>query len=108
MLRLTGRLGDGWLPSLGGHYLDPADTPPMHAAIDEAARAAGRDPDAIIRAANVMALDGGPAGWPDRLANLATEHRFDTLLVGVPDDDPVGFIRRLGEEVAPRVRALVG
>lgn len=20
MLRLTGRLGDGWLPSLGGHY----------------------------------------------------------------------------------------
>jgi alkanesulfonate monooxygenase SsuD/methylene tetrahydromethanopterin reductase-like flavin-dependent oxidoreductase (luciferase family) len=43
MLRLTGRLGDGWLPSLGGHYLKPDDIPPMQAAIDEAAEAAGRD-----------------------------------------------------------------
>jgi hypothetical protein len=25
MLRLTGRLGDGWLPSLGGNYLSPDD-----------------------------------------------------------------------------------
>jgi alkanesulfonate monooxygenase SsuD/methylene tetrahydromethanopterin reductase-like flavin-dependent oxidoreductase (luciferase family) len=40
MLRLTGRLGDGWVPSLGGHYLKPDDIPPMQAAIDEAAAAA--------------------------------------------------------------------
>jgi hypothetical protein len=32
----------------------------------------------------------------------------ETLLVGVPENDPVGFIRRLGEEVAPRVRETAG
>src|ERR671919_1066090 len=41
MLRLTGRLGDGWLPSMGEHYLSPEDVPPMQASIDEAAKRAG-------------------------------------------------------------------
>jgi alkanesulfonate monooxygenase SsuD/methylene tetrahydromethanopterin reductase-like flavin-dependent oxidoreductase (luciferase family) len=44
MLRLTGRLGDGWLPSLGGHYLSPEDAPRLHATIDEAATSSGPDP----------------------------------------------------------------
>src|ERR671922_12803 len=35
MLRLTGRLGDGWLPTLGGNFIRPEDAPPMHAAVDE-------------------------------------------------------------------------
>ena len=110
MLRLTGRLGDGWLPSLGGgHFLAPADAPRMQRAIDEAARAAGRDPAAIERAANVMALSGAPARWPDQLARIATELRFTTLLVAVPDgEEPVAFARRLGEDVAPRARELAG
>ena len=104
MLRLTGRRGDGWLPSLGGHYASPEDVPGMHARIDEAARRAGRDPAAIERAVNVME----PAGddLADRLARIATDLRFTTLLVGVPEDDPVGFVRRLGEDVAPRAREL--
>jgi alkanesulfonate monooxygenase SsuD/methylene tetrahydromethanopterin reductase-like flavin-dependent oxidoreductase (luciferase family) len=46
---------------------------------------------------------GSPDGWTDQLLR-AGELGFETLLVGVPDDDPVGFIRRLGEEIAPRVR----
>jgi alkanesulfonate monooxygenase SsuD/methylene tetrahydromethanopterin reductase-like flavin-dependent oxidoreductase (luciferase family) len=110
MLRLTGRLGDGFLPSLGcGHYLDPADAPRLQRAIDEAARAAGRDPAAIERAANVMALVGAPATWSDQLARIATELRFTTLLVAVPDgEEPVAFTRRLGEDVAPRARELAG
>jgi alkanesulfonate monooxygenase SsuD/methylene tetrahydromethanopterin reductase-like flavin-dependent oxidoreductase (luciferase family) len=107
MLRLTGRLADGWLPSLGGHYLSPGDAPKGHAAIDEAARRAGRDPAEIERAVNVMALEGDPAGWPEQLARIAVELRFSTLLVGVPSDDPLEFVRRLGEDVAPRVRELV-
>lgn len=102
MLRLTGRLADGWLPSLGGRYLTPEDVPERQAAIDEAARAAGRDPESIERAVNVMSLES-----PDQLARIVTELRFSTVMVGVPDDDPVGFVRRLGEDVAPRVRALV-
>ena len=106
MLRLTGRLGDGWLPSLGGHYASPDDIPRMHAAIDQAAQKAGRDPAAIERAVNVMEPEGGDLA--DRLARIATDLRFTTLLVGVPEDDPVGFVQRLGEDVAPRVRELVG
>lgn len=108
MLRLTGRLADGWLPSLGEHYLHPEDAPKGHAAIDEAARAVGRDPDAIERALNVMALDGAPATWAEQLARIADTLRFSTLLVGVPEEDPVAFVRRLGEDVAPRLRELVG
>jgi alkanesulfonate monooxygenase SsuD/methylene tetrahydromethanopterin reductase-like flavin-dependent oxidoreductase (luciferase family) len=108
MLRLTGRLGDGWLPSLGGNYMSPEDAPRMHAAVDEGARAAGRDPAEIERALNVMALDGKPSGWADQLARIASELGFTTLLVGAGGDDPASTVLRLGEEVAPRVRELVG
>jgi alkanesulfonate monooxygenase SsuD/methylene tetrahydromethanopterin reductase-like flavin-dependent oxidoreductase (luciferase family) len=108
MLRMTGRLADGWLPSLGSHYLAAEDVPRGHAAIDQAARRAGRDPAAIERALNVMALGGEPTGWADQLAHIAIELRFTTLFVSVPAEDPVGFVRRLGEDVAPRVRELVG
>jgi len=36
------------------------------------------------------------------------ELRFSTLLVSVPEEDRLGFVRRLGEDVAPRVRGPVG
>jgi alkanesulfonate monooxygenase SsuD/methylene tetrahydromethanopterin reductase-like flavin-dependent oxidoreductase (luciferase family) len=108
MLRLTGRLGDGWIPSLGGgNYLAPDDALRMQGVVDDAARAAGREPGDVERAVNVMALDGDPREWPGRLARIASDLRFTTLLVGVPGDDPVGFVRRLGEDVAPRARELV-
>jgi alkanesulfonate monooxygenase SsuD/methylene tetrahydromethanopterin reductase-like flavin-dependent oxidoreductase (luciferase family) len=107
MLRLTGRLADGWLPSLGEHYLHPEDAPKGHAAIDEAARAAGRDPAEIERALNVMALESQPATWADQLARIVKELRFSTLLVGVRLEDPVTFVRRLGEDVGPRLRELL-
>ena len=106
MLRLTGRLGDGWLPSLGGHFLGAGDVPRMQAAIDEAARRAGRSPGAVERAVNVMALEGDPA---EALARIVSELRFTTLFCAPPDDgSPVDYVRRLGEDVAPRVRALLG
>jgi alkanesulfonate monooxygenase SsuD/methylene tetrahydromethanopterin reductase-like flavin-dependent oxidoreductase (luciferase family) len=104
MLRLTGRLGDAWLPSLGGHYLQPADVPGLQRKIDEGARAAGRDPSEIRRAVNVMELAGEADGWADQLLRIV-ELGFETLLVGVPAEQPVEFIRRLGEDVAPAVRS---
>jgi hypothetical protein len=53
-------------------------------------------------------VSGAPDRWADQLTSLVGEHRFDTLLLSIPDDgDPVGFIRRLGEDVAPRVRERV-
>jgi len=101
MLRLTGRLADGWLPSLAN--LDPERIAGMHRTVDEAAREAGRDPADVRRVLNVN-LDGEPASMAGQLARWATELGFETLLVRVPDEDPVGFVRRLGEEVAPDVR----
>jgi alkanesulfonate monooxygenase SsuD/methylene tetrahydromethanopterin reductase-like flavin-dependent oxidoreductase (luciferase family) len=103
MQRLTGRLADGWLPSVGGKYLSAEDVPPMQARIDESARRAGREPAAIKRIANVSVDVGRPDGWVDQLRDFA-ELGFDALMVSVPKDDPLGFIRRLGEDVAPRLR----
>jgi alkanesulfonate monooxygenase SsuD/methylene tetrahydromethanopterin reductase-like flavin-dependent oxidoreductase (luciferase family) len=108
MLRLTGRLADGWLPSLGGNYMSPDDVPKMQERVDEGAKQAGRDPAEIERAVNAMTLSGSPDTWADELARIATDLRFTTILVGLPDDDPVGYVRRLGEDVAPRVRELTG
>ncbi len=108
MLRLTGRVADGWLPSLGEHYLMPDDALARHAVIDEAARAAGRDPMAIERVLNVMSAPEDPRRAADDLARVSSELRFPTLLVSVPGDGGAEFVRRLGEDVAPRVRELVG
>jgi alkanesulfonate monooxygenase SsuD/methylene tetrahydromethanopterin reductase-like flavin-dependent oxidoreductase (luciferase family) len=99
MLKLVGRRADGWLPSLA--ILPVDEIADRHRAIDEAAVAAGRDPSDIRRLLNV------PSGSADELTRIALEHRFDTLIVRVDEDDPVGFVRRLGEEVAPRVREAV-
>ena len=100
MLRLTGRLGDGWLPSVGGNYLPEDDVPERQRAIDEAARRAGHDPAAIVRAANVGL--GGSGAWRDagRVADFAARLRFEALLVSVPGEDPLGFIAALGETAA--------
>jgi alkanesulfonate monooxygenase SsuD/methylene tetrahydromethanopterin reductase-like flavin-dependent oxidoreductase (luciferase family) len=105
MLRLTGRLGDGWIPSLGGHYLSDDDARRDQLVIDEAARRAGRDPGEIVRAANLMAIEGDPV---DRLALVADELRFEAMLVTVPDEDPLGFVERLATEIAPAVRERAG
>jgi alkanesulfonate monooxygenase SsuD/methylene tetrahydromethanopterin reductase-like flavin-dependent oxidoreductase (luciferase family) len=109
MLRLTGRLGDGWLPSVGGGYLAPDDVADRQAIIDEAASGAGRDPAEIARIANI-GLGDDPRSWldPERLARTASELRFDTLLLSVPDDDPLDFLRRLGHDAAPAARELLG
>src|SRR3954468_24307064 len=51
MMRVVGKLADGWIPSLPRMPL--ADVPAKQDAIDEAPRAAGRDPAAIRRVANL-------------------------------------------------------
>ena len=54
-----------------------------------------------------MALDGPTERSAQQLAHIASELRFSTILVGVPAEDPVGFVSRLDEDVAPRLRDLV-
>jgi alkanesulfonate monooxygenase SsuD/methylene tetrahydromethanopterin reductase-like flavin-dependent oxidoreductase (luciferase family) len=106
MLRLTGRLGDGWLPSVGDHYLSEDEIPARNREIDEAAKRAGRDPAEITRAANIGLDDPAAMLNPDELARLADAHRFELVLLSVPEEGALEFIRRLGEEVAPRAREL--
>jgi alkanesulfonate monooxygenase SsuD/methylene tetrahydromethanopterin reductase-like flavin-dependent oxidoreductase (luciferase family) len=60
-LALTGALADGWVPSLGRLDLDQAVA--MRAAVRASAEAAGRDPDQITCAANLIV-----AFTPDRTA----------------------------------------
>lgn len=100
MLALTGRMGDGWLPSQS--YVPPEQLAEKNARIDEAAVAAGRDPVAVRRLYNVNASDD-PA-WPEQLAELTLTHGVSTFIVAA--DDPT-VLRRFGTEVAPAVRELV-
>ncbi len=101
MLALTGAQADGWLPSIG--RLEPRSLPALNAAIDAAAEAAGRRPEAVRRLLNV---DGrlGEREWPEQLAELALADGMSTFILAVsaPDD-----VRRFAEEVAPAVRELV-
>ncbi len=100
MLELTGRVGDGWLPSQS--YVPPETLADRNARIDEAALAAGRDPSRVRRLYNVD--DSDDPGWPEWLARLTLEHGTSTFILAT--DDPAR-IRRFGTEVAPAVRELV-
>ena len=110
MLGVTGRLADGWLPSMG--YAAPDTLGPMNARIDEVALGAGRTPDAVRRLYNVSGsfgaggrhLRGTPADWAEQLAAITLEHGMSTYILASDDPDDV---RRFGEEVAPAVRDLV-
>src|SRR4051795_11554252 len=78
MMRVVGRLADGWIPSLPRMPVE--EVPPRQKAIDEAARAAGRDPAAIRRIANISGeitdrpggewLHGPPSLWVSELTRL--------------------------------------
>jgi alkanesulfonate monooxygenase SsuD/methylene tetrahydromethanopterin reductase-like flavin-dependent oxidoreductase (luciferase family) len=105
MLRLTGRLADGWLPSLGGDFMSPDDVPRMQAAVDEGAKAADRDPAEVERCVNFLGFDhdgDDPAGQLARVVELG----FTTIFVGLPGERAADAARRLGEDVAPRLREL--
>jgi len=111
MLRLTGQLADGWLPSLG--YLQPGQLTEFNAIIDGAAEQAGREPAAVRRLLNISGrfapaasglLDGPAELWASQLAELALTEGISTFILAT--DDPV-VIGTYAAEVAPAVRQLV-
>ncbi len=113
MLRLTGRLADGWIPTLA--YAAPAEIGPMTRIIDHAARESGRDPAAIRRIYNISGrfsavergfLDGPPEVWVAQLTDLVLEYGFSAFVLG-PGEDAVGDLERFAVEVAPGVREAV-
>jgi alkanesulfonate monooxygenase SsuD/methylene tetrahydromethanopterin reductase-like flavin-dependent oxidoreductase (luciferase family) len=114
MLRATGRLGDGWLPT--NAYAPPARVPEMQRIIDDAARAAGRDPEHIRRVYNVMGaisdgavsddgrLVGPPEYWVETLLRYRDELGFDSFLFWPVDGDVVRQAELFAERVAPAIR----
>lgn len=111
MLRVTGRLADGWLPSMG--YLPPEKLAEATARLDGAAIDAGRDPQDVVRLYNVNGrfgrgagmLQGTPADWAEQLAGLVLEHGTSTFVLAT--DDP-RVVRTFAQEVGPLLRELVG
>ncbi len=104
MLRLTGRLADGWLPSSG--YAPPDRLAQMNAVIDESAHAAGRSAQDIRRYYNIEASAEPRAAWAERLAELALRDGISGFIV-TAELGRAAALAAFAEEVAPAVRALV-
>jgi alkanesulfonate monooxygenase SsuD/methylene tetrahydromethanopterin reductase-like flavin-dependent oxidoreductase (luciferase family) len=113
-LALTGRLADGWVPSLS--YAPPDIAADMHARIDAGAEEAGRRPADVRRLYNVRGeitdgaatelLHGPPDHWIETLTGFAVELGFDTFVFW-PGSDPAGQAARFAQEVDPGVREAV-
>jgi hypothetical protein len=117
MLRLTGSLADGWLPSAG--YLKPGALAAGNEVIDASARDAGRDPGEVRRLLNVFgsisssgtstSVYGGAFAapverWVDELATLAVDDGISVFILG--SDDPRA-LQLFAQQVAPAVRDAV-
>jgi alkanesulfonate monooxygenase SsuD/methylene tetrahydromethanopterin reductase-like flavin-dependent oxidoreductase (luciferase family) len=110
MRRVTGRLADGWLPSIPRFPVEELKA--AGATIDAAAERAGRDPRDVRRIANVNGvihdgpvagyLQGPPSHWIEELQRLRDEFRFDGFVLWA-DGDMVEQIGRFAAEVAPAV-----
>ncbi len=113
-LGLVGRLANGWLPS--SSYAPPERLPQMQQRINDAAMAAGRQPQDIRRIYNVMGLITvgpvqdlltGPVDyWVDELTRLAVEVGMDTFIYW-PADDRLRQVELFAAEVVPAVQVQV-
>ena len=113
-LAVTGRVADGWIPSID--MAPPDRVPEMRSRIAAAARRAGRDPEDITFAYNIEVRIGtGGAESPADISGSSEEvvDRLRSLIplgVGAINFKPVGpdwraQVERLGAEVLPALRA---
>ncbi|MEV0788349.1 LLM class flavin-dependent oxidoreductase [Kribbella sp. NPDC050459] len=117
-LRLTGRLADGWAAPIPS-YLPYQDLAPANAIIDEAAKAAGRDPADVLRIAQIVGtvtdgpgdtdtthgdapLRGTPGQWADFVTELVTRQPFRAFVFW-PEADPLEQTIRFARDVVPEV-----
>ena len=113
ILNLTGRIADGWLPSLSYLSGGVANLEEMNKHIDEGAASAGRDPSAVRRLLNISGqfarsggslLHGPPQQWAEELAGITLDYGITGFILAA-DDAPT--IERFAAEVAPATRELV-
>ena len=114
-LDVTGRLADGWIPSLG--YAPPDEAVEMMRHVHDAARQAGRDPAEITCAYNLEVrvdeqADGEDpevvAGPPGSVAAELTDFLkmgFQAINFMPSGPDPDQQAERLAHEVIPELRA---
>lgn len=109
-LRLTGRLADGWIPSMP--YAPPGVVAGMLGRVREAAAAAGRDPDGLTYAYNVSVRIGDGTAVPNVVTGTpeqVTEELEGLLRMGftalnfwLPDREEQR--ERLARDVVRRIR----
>ncbi|MBA4609584.1 LLM class flavin-dependent oxidoreductase [Aeromicrobium sp. Marseille-Q0843] len=99
ILRMTGRVADGWLPSLAYLEKGPAELADMNRRIDDAATGAGRDPRDIRRFLN---LAGDLSA--EQLAEIALAYGTSGFILA---SDDTATTERFAAEIAPAVRELV-
>jgi alkanesulfonate monooxygenase SsuD/methylene tetrahydromethanopterin reductase-like flavin-dependent oxidoreductase (luciferase family) len=112
MLAVTGRSSDGWVSPLNT-YVGPAAVPSRQQLIDDAARAAGRDPADVRRIYNVVGAIGpkgrGPGlmgdvdAWVETLTDWSVDLGFDTFIFW-PMTEPLAQLEVFASEVVPAVR----
>ena len=113
-LTVTGRLADGWIPSLG--MAPPERIPAMLALIHAGARSVGRPPEAITCAYNLGIRIGERAARATATVSGTPDAVTDQLIAFVKlgftafNFQPIGpdrseQIERLAREVVPAVRA---
>lgn len=113
-LAVTGRLADGWIPSLG--FAPPDEVTVMRERVVSAARRAGRDLDGITFAYNLVirvderaapdpsVVSGTPEAVAERLLGF-TELGFTAFNFMPTGPGEEAQAERLATEVIPRVRA---
>jgi alkanesulfonate monooxygenase SsuD/methylene tetrahydromethanopterin reductase-like flavin-dependent oxidoreductase (luciferase family) len=119
MLKLTGTMADGWVPSIS--YVPPARARESNAIIDAAARKAGRDPAAIVRVYNVSGsfartapapfaetdqeIVGPVEHWIEALTTLSLDLGFSKYVLWTPSDPEAMHL--FVSEVVPAVHERV-
>jgi alkanesulfonate monooxygenase SsuD/methylene tetrahydromethanopterin reductase-like flavin-dependent oxidoreductase (luciferase family) len=117
LLRLTGRVADGWAPT--NRYADPDQIDRIRHHVDRGAEQAGRDPASIRRNYNVMgAIDpqaatqdgellvGGVDVWVEALGRYQRELGFDSFVFWPVRGDELAQSRLFATEVVPQLREL--
>jgi len=113
ILRMTGRVADGWIPSWQYLRNGADDLVRMNGNIDDGAAAAGRDPAAIRRFLNIGGrfsttsggfLQGPPDQWAKALTEMTLSHGIAGYFLA---SDDTATTEMFAGEVAPAVREMV-